>query len=85
MTVSDTEYDSDIFGLTCELAADVVDETKDIDPDKDADEVFEKWMSHSVQFYKCAFDKKHPLPESGRRSFRELVSKFDTMNHEVLP
>ena len=56
MTVGDTEYDGDISGLICELVADVVAETEDVDPDNDADEVFGKWMGHSVQFYKYIFD-----------------------------
>jgi len=82
MTDGNTEYDDDILGLTCQLVADVGVETKDVDLNKDADEVFDKWMIHTVQFYKYAFDdKSHPLPESGQCSFRELVSKFDTMKY----
>ena len=68
--------------MTCQLVADVGVETEDVDLNKDADEVFDKWMIHTVQFYKYVFDdKSHPLPESGQCSFRELVSKFDTMKY----
>ena len=82
MTDDNAEYDDDILGMTCQLVADVGAETEDVDLDKDADEVFDKWMIHTVQFYKYVFDdKSHPLPESGQCSFRELVSKFDTMKY----
>jgi len=82
MTDGNTEYDDDILGLTCQLVADVGVETEDVDPTKDADEVFDNWMIHTVQFYKYVFDdKSHPLPEYGQCSFRELVSKFDTMKY----
>ena len=82
MTDANTEYDDDIFGLTYQLVADVGVKTEDVDLNKYADEVFDKWMIHTVQFYKYVFDdKSHPLPESGQCSFRELVSKFDTMKY----
>ena len=50
----------------------------------EADDVFEQWMAASINFGDYLFDKAQPLVanrRTGKVTFRELVSKFDTMKY----
>jgi len=50
----------------------------------EADAVFEKWMTLSIKFDDYLFDDAKPLVVhriTGKVTFRELVSKFDTMKY----
>ena len=76
----DDDDDGDILNMTCELEPDDVSTDEDT-TEKDADEVFEKWMSHKVKFSEYLFDPKQPIKAVRKVKFKEIVAKFDTMNY----
>mmetsp|Transcript_32277 Transcript_32277/g.67858 ORF Transcript_32277/g.67858 Transcript_32277/m.67858 type:complete len:853 (-) Transcript_32277:67-2625(-) len=72
--------EDDILGMTCELEANDADPEEDT-TERDADDVFEKWMNHTVKFSKYVFDSQQPMKAVGAVKFKELVAKFDTMKY----
>ena len=55
MDLDDDDDDDNILGMTCELAADDVDTEEDT-TERDADNVFKKWMSHTVKISRFVFN-----------------------------
>ena len=72
--------DDDIIGMTCELEVNDVDTEEDT-TERDANDVFEKWMSHTDKSSKYVFDPQQPIKAVGKVNFKELMGKFDTMKY----
>ena len=77
----DDDDDDDSLGMVCELVEGSVEDVDSDTSDKNADEVFEKWMSHKVNFSKYVFDSQPAMKDSGTVQFKEIVAKFDTMKY----
>ena len=66
------------------IMIDVQDSASSVDLTADANKVFRDWMENSPKFGDYSFDGVEPLVASratGKVSFRELISKFDTMKY----
>ena len=76
----DEEFDDP--GITLDAGGDMASDS--ITLVDEANIVFDEWMGKSFQFGNYSFDGAKPLVANranGKVSFRELVSKFDTMKY----